>query len=305
MRALALSGRQFTRVALAHRSAARLRGRAFAASRTAIAVGLLMSACRACVLRSRSLALAAAGGLSAAASSALARCRTLHAIGRTCRSASPTLSVAVVLAAGAALIATLSLEARFHWVRARVLAADPAQLGNARPAFRGRLSRRGRDRTAHRAARHRAASSSGAQCRRAFRRRHPRANRGAAGYAPAPGIAAAPGRDRPGGRRGLTAVAAAAAAAAALRSWQRRTPARPEARPRRTTTDWRRVARSRALGDQFEFRAGRRPQPRNLVNPDDRYTRIHDRAISDDPAHRDRGGPTYCRGCRRPACAAR
>lgn len=39
-----------------------------------------------------------------------------------------TLSVAVVLAAGAALIATLSLEARFQWVRARVLAADPAQL---------------------------------------------------------------------------------------------------------------------------------------------------------------------------------
>jgi beta-N-acetylhexosaminidase len=38
------------------------------------------------------------------------------------------LSVAVVLAAGAALIATLSLEARFQWVRARVLAADPAQL---------------------------------------------------------------------------------------------------------------------------------------------------------------------------------
>jgi beta-N-acetylhexosaminidase len=38
------------------------------------------------------------------------------------------LSVAVILSAGAALTATVALEARFQWVRARVLAADAAQL---------------------------------------------------------------------------------------------------------------------------------------------------------------------------------
>src|SRR4051794_717736 len=38
------------------------------------------------------------------------------------------LSVAVILTAGAVLTTTLMLEARFQWVRARVLAADTAQL---------------------------------------------------------------------------------------------------------------------------------------------------------------------------------
>jgi|SRR5712691_1209769 len=38
------------------------------------------------------------------------------------------LRVAVLVVAGATLIATLSLEARFHWVRGRVLAADTARL---------------------------------------------------------------------------------------------------------------------------------------------------------------------------------
>jgi beta-N-acetylhexosaminidase len=38
------------------------------------------------------------------------------------------LRIAVILAAGAALTATLTQEAQFRWVRSRVLAADPARL---------------------------------------------------------------------------------------------------------------------------------------------------------------------------------
>jgi beta-N-acetylhexosaminidase len=38
------------------------------------------------------------------------------------------LGIAVILAAGAAFTATVALEGQFQWVRARVLAADPAQL---------------------------------------------------------------------------------------------------------------------------------------------------------------------------------
>jgi beta-N-acetylhexosaminidase len=49
------------------------------------------------------------------------RARPEHAIRRA-------LSVAVILAAGAVLAATVSLEAQFQWRRTRVLAADPAQL---------------------------------------------------------------------------------------------------------------------------------------------------------------------------------
>jgi len=38
------------------------------------------------------------------------------------------LGIAVILISGAALAATLMQEGQFRWVRARVLAADPAQL---------------------------------------------------------------------------------------------------------------------------------------------------------------------------------
>jgi hypothetical protein len=67
------------------------------------------------------------------------------------------LSVAVILAAGAALTATVALEARFQWVR----------------AFRRRLPRYGRARAVDRAARHRRRVHGRPQCRRAFGRRRP------------------------------------------------------------------------------------------------------------------------------------
>ena len=158
------------------------------------------------------------------------------------------LSVAVVLAAGAALIATLSLEARFQWVRARVLAADPARLEIARPAFRRRLSRSGGDRSGSRPSRRRRRVRRCSQCRRTFGRRHPRTNRVVAGYTPASGTAAALGRHRPGGRCGVTPVAAIAAAAADLVGGGASMRTRPRAMPRRTTTDWRRVAPWRVPG---------------------------------------------------------
>src|SRR5262249_58172859 len=44
---------------------------------------------------------------------------------------------------------------------------------------------------------------------------------------------------------------------------------------------------------------------RNLANPHDHYTRIRERAIAADPLVVADVARQYCRGCGRPACAAR
>jgi beta-N-acetylhexosaminidase len=206
------------------------------------------------------------------------------------------LSMAVLLVAGVTLTATLVLEAGFQRVRARVLAADPAQLeklgrhfvvGYRDPAEIERLLERRAIGGVFVGAR---------KCRGPFGRRHPRANRLLAGHPPASGPAAAPDRDRPGGRHGLAALPAPAAAAADRLGGRA---SRARGRAQRGGARLRPGASPRAGGPrrQPEFCAGRRPH-KNLVNPNDRYTRIRDRAIAADPAIVTEIARHYCAGLR-------
>jgi hypothetical protein len=122
--------------------------------------------------------------------------------------------LSVIAVATASLLTTLWHELAFRHRRMQVMASDPAQLERLGGHFHHRLSRSGRASRPDRPPRHWWRFHRDPQHRRTLARRHPPRDRRLAGHAPAPRLATALDRNRPGGRRSLAIVAAAAAAAA-------------------------------------------------------------------------------------------
>ena len=113
-------------------------------------------------------------------------------------------------------------------------------------------------------------------------RRGPARHRRAAGHPAAAGPAAAVDRDRSGRRRGLAPVAAARPLGVAVRDRQRVIATQPSARPPCGSSRPHRAANWPDIGVNLNF-APVVDLNHRVVNPKDRLTRIHERAISADP----------------------
>ncbi|MGA7489768.1 MAG: glycoside hydrolase family 3 N-terminal domain-containing protein, partial [Xanthobacteraceae bacterium] len=211
-------------------------------------------------------------------------------------SAGSVLGVAVLLAAAAVLIAALSLEARFHRVRAHVLAADPAQLerlgrhlivGYRDPDEIGQLLERRAIGGVFVGARNVEGLSADAVRRQIASWQDTRRRQGL------PPLLIA--TDQEGGAisRVSPPLPRQPSMASAVASLVDET-ARTAAAHAYGLTQGRALVR---LGINLNF-APVVDLNKNLVNPNDRYTRIRDRAISADPAIVTEVARQYCLGLR-------
>jgi beta-N-acetylhexosaminidase len=213
------------------------------------------------------------------------------------------LSMAVLLVAGVTLTATLVLEAGFQRVRARVLAADPAQLeklgrhfivGYRDPAEIERLLERRAIGGVFVGARNVEGLSAGAIRGQIGSWQDTRRRQGL------PPLLIA--TDQEGGM--VSRLSPPLPRQPPIASVVER---HAQAAARNAAAHAYGLAQARALADlgvNLNF-APVVDLNKNLVNPNDRYTRIRDRAIAADPAIVTESPATIAPACARPGCAAR